>query len=165
MRKSIIKQFFLLELNTMPGWAGSSWYFNRYMDAQNTVNFASKDALNYWKDVDLYIGGSEHATGHLLYSRFWQKFLFDKGFVPVDEYAKKLINQGMILGTSAFVYRWEFENGDSFKEESKKTIFVSKDLMEKIIKEREEVENSKHNLDNDTIDLLATSERISDPKE
>ncbi|MGZ0015359.1 leucine--tRNA ligase [Yeosuana sp. AK3] len=91
-----------LELNTMPGWAGSSWYFNRYMDAHNEHEFASKEALNYWKDVDLYIGGSEHATGHLLYSRFWQKFLFDKGFVPVDEYAKKLINQGMILGTSAF---------------------------------------------------------------
>ena len=94
-----------LELNTMPGWAGSSWYFNRYMDSQNNEEFASKEALNYWKDVDLYIGGSEHATGHLLYSRFWQKFLFDKGVVPVDEYAKKLINQGMILGTSAFVYR------------------------------------------------------------
>ncbi|MFD0834446.1 leucine--tRNA ligase [Mariniflexile aquimaris] len=99
-----------LELNTMPGWAGSSWYFNRYMDAHNTEEFASKEALNYWKDVDLYIGGSEHATGHLLYSRFWQKFLFDKGLVPVDEYAKKLINQGMILGTSAFVYRVEGEN-------------------------------------------------------
>ncbi|WOD44845.1 leucine--tRNA ligase [Hwangdonia lutea] len=92
-----------LELNTMPGWAGSSWYFNRYMDAHNENEFASKEALNYWKDVDLYIGGSEHATGHLLYARFWQKFLFDKGLVPVDEFAKKLINQGMILGTSAFV--------------------------------------------------------------
>lgn len=94
---------FPLELNTMPGWAGSSWYFNRYMDANNNDAFASKEALDYWKDVDLYIGGSEHATGHLLYSRFWQKFLFDKGLVPVDEYAKKLINQGMILGTSAFI--------------------------------------------------------------
>ncbi len=96
---------FPLELNTMPGWAGSSWYFNRYMDAGNTDEFASKEALNYWQDVDLYIGGSEHATGHLLYSRFWQKFLFDKGLVPVDEYAKKLINQGMITGRSAFVNR------------------------------------------------------------
>ncbi|SEP93578.1 leucyl-tRNA synthetase [Hyunsoonleella jejuensis] len=94
-----------LELNTMPGWAGSSWYFNRYMDANNPNEFASKEALAYWQDVDLYIGGSEHAAGHLLYSRFWQKFLFDKGLVPVDEYAKKLINQGMILGTSAIVYR------------------------------------------------------------
>ncbi len=103
-----------LELNTMPGWAGSSWYFNRYMQSQeeqkeNTV-FASKENLEYWKEVDLYIGGSEHATGHLLYARFWQKFLFDIGLVPVDEFAKKLINQGMILGTSAFVFRVEGEN-------------------------------------------------------
>jgi leucyl-tRNA synthetase len=104
------KTVFPLELNTMPGWAGSSWYFNRYMDAGNPDAFAGEKALGYWKDVDLYIGGSEHATGHLLYSRFWQKFLFDRGYVPVDEYAKKLINQGMILGTSAFVYRLEGEN-------------------------------------------------------
>lgn len=96
---------FPLELNTMPGWAGSSWYFLRYMDAENKNEFVSKEALDYWKDVDLYLGGSEHATGHLLYSRFWQKFLFDKKLVPTDEYAKKLINQGMILGMSAFVYR------------------------------------------------------------
>ena len=99
-----------LELNTMPGWAGSSFYFNRYMDPTNTNEIASKEAMDYWQDVDLYIGGSEHATGHLLYSRFWQKFLFDKGVVPVDEFAKKLINQGMILGTSAFVYREEGTN-------------------------------------------------------
>jgi len=101
---------FPLELNTMPGWAGSSQYFNRYMDANNSEEMFSKEAINYWQDVDLYIGGSEHATGHLLYSRFWQKFMFDKGFVPTDEYAKKLINQGMITGTSAFVYRIEGEN-------------------------------------------------------
>jgi leucyl-tRNA synthetase len=101
---------FPLELNTMPGWAGSSSYFNRYMDPENTEDFVSKEAVEYWQDVDLYIGGSEHATGHLLYSRFWQKFLFDKGIVPVDEYAKKLINQGMITGTSAFVFRVEGEN-------------------------------------------------------
>ena len=104
------KTVYPLELNTMPGWAGSSWYFNRYMDAGNTGEFADQKALEYWKDVDLYIGGSEHATGHLLYSRFWQKFLFDLGLVPVDEFAKKLINQGMILGTSAFVYRLENSN-------------------------------------------------------
>ncbi len=101
---------FPLELNTMPGWAGSSWYFNRYMDAHNTEEFASQEALNYWQDVDLYIGGSEHATGHLLYSRFWQKFLFDLGYVPKKEFAKKLINQGMILGESAFVYRLVYTN-------------------------------------------------------
>lgn len=96
---------FPLELNTMPGWAGSSWYFNRYMDATNNGEFVSKEAVGYWKEVDLYIGGSEHATGHLLYARFWQKFLFDRGLLPVEEFAKKLINQGMILGTSAIVYR------------------------------------------------------------
>ncbi len=93
-----------LELNTMPGWAGSSFYFNRYMDPNNENEIFSKTAIDYWQDVDLYIGGSEHATGHLLYARFWQKFLFDKGVVPKNEFAKKLINQGMITGTSAFVY-------------------------------------------------------------
>lgn len=96
---------FPLELNTMPGWAGSSWYFLRYMNPENDKEFVSKEALEYWQDVDLYMGGSEHATGHLLYSRFWQKFLFDRGWVPTDEYAKKLINQGMILGMSAFAHR------------------------------------------------------------
>ncbi len=101
------KNIFPLELNTMPGWAGSSQYFNRYMDSGNGNEIFSQEAIQYWQDVDLYIGGSEHATGHLLYSRFWQKFMFDKGLVPKDEFAKKLINQGMITGTSAFVYREE----------------------------------------------------------
>jgi len=101
---------FPLELNTMPGWAGSSQYFNRYMDPNNDKEIFSKEAINYWQQVDLYIGGNEHATGHLLYSRFWQKFMFDKNLVPFDEFAKKLINQGMILGTSAFVYRVDGEN-------------------------------------------------------
>ncbi len=98
---------FPLELNTMPGWAGSSWYWMRYMDAQNETEFASAEALKYWQNVDLYIGGSEHATGHLLYSRFWNKFLKDRGYAPTEEPFKKLINQGMILGMSAFVYRSE----------------------------------------------------------
>jgi leucyl-tRNA synthetase len=101
---------FPLELNTMPGWAGSSWYWMRYMDAHNENEFASQDALKYWENVDLYIGGSEHATGHLLYSRFWNKFLKDKGFAPTEEPFKKLINQGMILGMSAFVYRLDGTN-------------------------------------------------------
>jgi len=101
---------FPLELNTMPGWAGSSWYWMRYMDAHNENEFASKEALAYWESVDLYIGGSEHATGHLLYSRFWNKFLKDKGFAPTEEPFKKLINQGMILGTTAYVYRLEGTN-------------------------------------------------------
>ena len=103
---------FPLELNTMPGWAGSSWYFFRYMEevSKRQDAFATEDALKYWENVDLYIGGSEHATGHLLYARFWVKFLKDRGFVTVEEPFKKLINQGMILGTSAFVYREEGTN-------------------------------------------------------
>ena len=96
---------FEYEYSTMPGWAGSSWYFLRYMDAHNGKEFVSKEAANYWQNVDLYIGGAEHATGHLLYVRFWTKFLNDLGLIPVSEPAKKLINQGMIQGVSAFVYR------------------------------------------------------------
>ena len=96
---------FPLELNTMPGWAGSSWYWFRYMDAHNENEFASQEAIKYWESVDLYIGGSEHATGHLLYSRFWNKFLKDIGYAPTEEPFKKLINQGMILGNSAFAYK------------------------------------------------------------
>lgn len=101
---------FSLELNTMPGWAGSSWYWMRYMDAHNTTEFAGKKALDYWQNVDLYIGGSEHATGHLLYSRFWNKFLKDRGYITNEEPFKKLINQGMILGVTALVYRIEGTN-------------------------------------------------------
>ena len=93
------------ELSTMPGWAGSSWYWFRYMDPKNEGNFASKEAVDYWKAVDLYIGGSEHATGHLLYSRFWNKFLKDLGYQNEEEPFRKLINQGMIQGRSNFVYR------------------------------------------------------------
>lgn len=92
------------ETDTMPGFAGSSWYFLRYMDAQNDKEFASQDALNYWQDVDLYVGGTEHAVGHLMYSRFWHKFLHDKGLVPTVEPFKKLINQGMIQGVIEFLY-------------------------------------------------------------
>src|SRR5690554_2407033 len=110
-----------IELNTMPGWAGSSWYFFRYMEDQRRDEvFASKESLNYWKDVDLYIGGSEHATGHLLYSRFWVKFLHDRGLVPIEEPFKKLINQGMILGESAFVYRYDFPSNPKIE------IFISR---------------------------------------
>ncbi len=94
-----------LELSTMPGWAGSSWYFLRYMDPHNTEAFVGKEAEQYWKSVDLYIGGSEHATGHLLYARFWTKFLFDRGLVSDPEPFKKLINQGMIQGRSSLAYR------------------------------------------------------------
>jgi leucyl-tRNA synthetase len=133
------KTIFPLELNTMPGWAGSSWYWMRYMDAHNENEFASKDALAYWESVDLYIGGSEHATGHLLYSRFWNKFLKDKGFAPTEEPFKKLINQGMILGMSAFVYRISFtygiasEGNNEVVETLKKipTVFISHEKLKK----------------------------------
>lgn len=101
---------FPIELNTMPGWAGSSWYFLRYMDAQNEQEFVSKSKSDYWKSVDLYIGGAEHATGHLLYARFWTKALHDLGFISFDEPFQKMINQGMILGRSSFVYRIEGTN-------------------------------------------------------
>lgn len=92
-----------MDYNTMPGWAGSSWYFLRYMDPKNEAEFVSKEKADYWKQVDLYIGGSEHATGHLLYARFWTKFLFDQGYISFDEPFAKMINQGMILGRSSFV--------------------------------------------------------------
>lgn len=141
------KTTFPLELNTMPGWAGSSWYWMRYMDAHNENEFVSKDALAYWENVDLYIGGSEHATGHLLYSRFWNKFLKDKGFAPTEEPFKKLINQGMILGMSAFASRIEASyNTDviSFIEGIDevilpKNIFISKKYIDSIQKYKNEV--------------------------
>ncbi|PIF47660.1 leucyl-tRNA synthetase [Chryseobacterium sp. 52] len=104
------KTIFPLELSTMPGWAGSSWYFLRYMDPSNDEVFANKDLSDYWGQVDLYIGGSEHATGHLLYSRFWNMFMKDRGYVNHDEPFQKLINQGMILGMSAYVYRIDGTN-------------------------------------------------------
>ncbi|WP_407534768.1 leucine--tRNA ligase [Elizabethkingia miricola] len=104
------KTIFPLELSTMPGWAGSSWYFLRYMDAHNGSYFADKEMTDYWGQVDLYIGGSEHATGHLLYSRFWNKFLKDRNYIEQEEPFQKLINQGMILGMSAFVFRVEGTN-------------------------------------------------------
>jgi leucyl-tRNA synthetase len=127
-----------IETTTMPGWAGSSWYFLRYMDPNNTDEFASKQAIEYWKNVDLYLGGSEHATGHLLYVRFWTKFLFDRGLIPMNEPAQKLINQGMIQGRSNFVYRalvgrtsWG-EGGPSF--DKMNNIFVSYGIVKKVLK-------------------------------
>ena len=108
------------ECSTMPGWAGSSWYFLRYLDPKNSEKFVGEKELNYWQNVDLYIGGAEHATGHLLYSRFWTKFLYDISLIPFSEPFKKIINQGMILGESSFVYRIKGEN-----------TFVSYNLKEK----------------------------------
>ncbi|MEQ8628018.1 class I tRNA ligase family protein [Ekhidna sp.] len=125
------------ELSTMPGWAGSSWYFFRYMDPDNEEEFCSKEAMKYWQDVDFYLGGSEHATGHLLYSRFWTKFLYDMGIIDVDEYAKKLINQGMIQGRSNFVYRfvpdaisYPSQWGDKQKPEKTVEIYISKEYFD-----------------------------------
>src|SRR5690554_6206230 len=134
------EDIFPLELNTMPGWAGSSWYWLRYMDANNENEFASQQAIDYWQNVDLYIGGSEHATGHLLYSRFWNKFLKDMGIVPTEEPFQKLINQGMILGESAFIHRIGFilsknmsvsfttDENDIFKRLQEKAAFM-KDII------------------------------------
>ena len=110
-----------MEFNTMPGWAGSSWYFLRYMDPKNEKEFVSREKADYWKAVDLYIGGSEHATGHLLYARFWTKFLFDQGYISFDEPFEKMINQGMILGRSSFVYR--IKDSNKFITSSRKNDF------------------------------------------
>ncbi|HMP31224.1 MAG TPA: hypothetical protein PKD85_16585 [Saprospiraceae bacterium] len=98
------------ETDTMPGFAGSSWYFLRYMDAQNENEFVSQDVVKYWRDVDFYIGGAEHAVGHLMYSRFWHKFLYDKSLVPTPEPFKKLVNQGMIQGVIESIYLKKSDN-------------------------------------------------------
>ncbi len=131
------------ELSTMPGWAGSSWYFFRYMDAHNTKEFVNPKAQAYWQNVDLYIGGSEHATGHLLYSRFWTKFLHDMGYVTVDEPFKKLVNQGMIQGRSNFVYaaRTTFTNvHPDFEHIELPEIFISKNIRDQILDHKTHVE-------------------------
>ena len=133
------------ELSTMPGWAGSSWYWYRYMDARNDKEFASKKAIDYWKDVDLYIGGSEHATGHLLYSRFWNKFLKDLGLVPEEEPFKKLINQGMIQGRSNFVYRLIDDEGRGTN------TFVSHGLIKEY--KTSEIHVDVNIVENDILDL------------
>ena len=129
-----------MEFNTMPGWAGSSWYFLRYMDPHNEEAFVSKEKADYWNQVDLYIGGSEHATGHLLYSRFWTKFLYDRGFISFEEPFKKMINQGMILGRTSFLnginYRIDPINQDlknefeSLKDKQLPLIVASKNVFE-----------------------------------
>lgn len=107
---------FTYETDTMPGYAGSSWYFLRYMDAANDKEPVGQDAVNYWRDVDLYVGGTEHAVGHLMYARFWHKFLFDKGIVPSVEPFKKLVNQGMIQGRSLIMQVFGTENVEAYRE-------------------------------------------------
>jgi leucyl-tRNA synthetase len=157
-------EIFPLELNTMPGWAGSSWYWMRYMDAHNETEFASKDALKYWESVDLYIGGSEHATGHLLYSRFWNKFLKDKGFAPTEEPFKKLINQGMILGTSAFVYRLTPHLFGSYMKNNWETrklpqIFISKKANDLLGEDEEQLDENEKQLRGQISDRLIEVEK------
>lgn len=137
------KTVFPLELSTMPGWAGSSWYFLRYMDPNNGEVFANKELSDYWGQVDLYIGGSEHATGHLLYSRFWNMFLKDRGYITHDEPFQKLINQGMILGMSAFVYRL-----------IKTNTFLSLNVFKKFL--------DKNNIDPEIVELRKLNEYSKD---
>jgi len=134
------------ELSTMPGWAGSSWYWYRYMDPQNNEAFASKEAIDYWQRVDFYLGGSEHATGHLLYSRFWNKFLKDLGLVPHEEFAAKLLNQGMIQGRSNFVYRLK-------SSESGHPVFVSYGLKDQY--ETTKLHVDVNIVDNEILDVAA----------
>ncbi len=136
------KNEFVMEYNTMPGWAGSSWYFLRYMDPQNTNAIASKEAMEYWGQVDLYMGGAEHATGHLLYSRFWTMILHDLGHVPFGEPFQKMINQGMILGRSSLLYRIKDTN-----------TFVSADLRKEYQTQRLYADISM--VDNDQLDIEA----------
>ena len=131
-----------MEHNTMPGWAGSSWYFLRFMDPNNEEEFVNREKVNYWQNVDLYIGGAEHATGHLLYSRFWTKILYDLDYIPFNEPFKKLINQGMIQGNSRFVYKLK-------SEVSNKTnpIYFSKSIVEELDKRKEDtIEQFKEKL-------------------
>jgi leucyl-tRNA synthetase len=130
-----------LETDTMPGYAGSSWYYFRYMDPKNPDAFAAKEKLDYWQNVDIYFGGAEHAVGHLLYSRFWHKVLFDLGYVNTDEPFKKLVNQGMIQGVSAFVYRVGYgfqhlgvkplKTDEDFRNVEVPAIFVTKEIFER----------------------------------
>lgn len=143
------------ELSTMPGWAGSSWYWYRYMDPNNTGEFASREAIDYWQNVDLYMGGSEHATGHLLYSRFWNKFMYDRGYVPQDEPFKKLINQGMIQGRSALVYRIKSSEG-----EGKNPVFVSAGLKDQY--ETTELHADVNIVENDVLDVEAFKNWLPD---
>ena len=167
---------FPIELNTMPGWAGSSWYFYRYMDPKNDNEFISKDSQSYWSDVDVYFGGSEHATGHLLYSRFYQKFLFDLGFLEKDEYAKRLVNQGMILGNSAFIYR-KSGTSEYFSKNLIKNIKVDRIRIDiKYVNGQNEVDinslkiedkdfkNASFNLDNGKFECIREQEKMSKSK-
>jgi leucyl-tRNA synthetase len=148
------------ELSTMPGWAGSSFYFYRYMDSKNDNEFASKEAIDYWQNVDLYVGGTEHATGHLLYSRFWNKFLFDKGLVPKTEYASKLLNQGMIQGRSNFVYRLKNAEKTTFVSHGLKNqydvtaLHVDVNIVQNEVLDIEKFKATRNDIDAENVDFI-----------
>src|SRR6185312_3088582 len=156
------------ETSTMPGYAGSSWYFLRYMDPHNNETFADRKATDYWNQVDVYVGGTEHAVGHLLYSRLWTKVLYDLGLIGFDEPYKKLVNQGMIQGSSRFVYRLQPQTLTDYmtnKQGSMKSIFISRvryeELNERlrsfpdleIVREFLQKYSSNENIAHDIIDL------------
>jgi leucyl-tRNA synthetase len=146
-----------MEYNTMPGWAGSSWYFLRYMDPANNAAFCDRSKSDYWGQVDLYIGGAEHGTGHLLYSRFWTKFLFDRGLIGFHEPFKKMVNQGMILGRSSFVYRIEggpcFVSFDRRKEFKTQRLHVDVSLVDGDVLDTEAFKNWRPEYANATFEL------------
>ena len=150
--KWVTKDGYPLETNTMPGFAGSSGYYLRYMDPHNKDEYFSKEANNYWQDVDLYIGGDEHAAGHLIYSRFWNKFLFDIGLVCKDEPFKKLINQGKIQGRSSFVYRIQgtntFVSYNLHKEYKTQELHVDIDLVDNDVMDIEAFKNWREEFKN-----------------
>jgi len=125
------------ETNTMPGYAGSSWYFFRYMDPHNDEEFASREAIDYWEQVDVYIGGTEHAVGHLLYSRMWTKVLFDLGYVSFEEPFKRLVNQGMIQGSSRYIYRfgtYSLNDQSGTTQSTKGDCYISAGIVDKYFK-------------------------------
>ena len=146
------KSVFPLELNTMPGFAGSSAYYLRYMDPHNDKALTDKDKNEYWRSVDLYVGGSEHATGHLIYSRFWDKFLYDSGYTCEDEPFRKLINQGMIQGWSSFVFRLSGTNR-----------YVSFDLLE--VKYDNEAKKNRYSYNGQEADPIYTDISTVEGKE
>ncbi len=144
------------ETSTMPGYAGSSWYFLRYMDPGNNETFCSRKASDYWNQVDLYIGGTEHAVGHLLYSRMWTKILHDLGHIGFDEPFKKLLNQGMIQGSSRFVYRleWSIKSGGDFNQSLLPQLFISKSIADKIISEDKIVIENTRKIAQDVVEKV-----------
>jgi leucyl-tRNA synthetase len=156
-----------LETNTMPGYAGSSWYFLRYMDPHNAETFCSRTASEYWGQVDLYIGGTEHAVGHLLYSRMWTKFLFDHDYIGFDEPYRRLLNQGMIQGSSRFVYRIEINGSDEMEALAKqKPVFISAGLRNKTLPELQasikNVLNESWGEGSDNVEIISISSLHTD---